>query len=65
MTRGQRALHRGLWLMLAPLLVLGLAVGGVVAMSQTFVTVQWNRRKYVYDALVVGGIAVYSGCSDG
>ena len=28
-------------------------------MSQTFVTVQWNRRKYVYDALVVGGIAVY------
>ncbi len=28
-------------------------------MSHTFVTVQWNRRKYVYDALVVAGIAVY------
>lgn len=28
-------------------------------MSQTFVTVQWNRRKYVYDALLVGGIATY------
>jgi methionine sulfoxide reductase heme-binding subunit len=28
-------------------------------MSQTFVAVQWNRRKHVYDALVVGGIAVY------
>lgn len=28
-------------------------------MSQTFVAVQWNRRKYVYDACVVGGIAVY------
>lgn len=26
MTRGQRALHRTLWLVLAPLLVLGLAV---------------------------------------
>jgi hypothetical protein len=26
MTRGQRALHRALWLVLAPLLVLGLAV---------------------------------------
>ena len=28
-------------------------------MSQTFVTVQWNRRKYVYDACVIGGIAAY------
>ncbi len=28
-------------------------------MSQTFVTVQWNRRKYVYDALLVAGIAGY------
>jgi methionine sulfoxide reductase heme-binding subunit len=28
-------------------------------MSQTFVTVQWNRRKYVYDAFVIGGIAIY------
>lgn len=28
-------------------------------MSQTFVTVQWNRRKYVYDAIVVAGIAAY------
>ena len=26
MTRGQRALHRTLWLVLAPLLVLGIAV---------------------------------------
>ena len=28
-------------------------------MSHTFVTVQWNRRKYVYDAMLVGGIAAY------
>lgn len=28
-------------------------------MSQTFVTVQWNRRKYVYDAIVVGAVAAY------
>jgi methionine sulfoxide reductase heme-binding subunit len=27
--------------------------------SHTFVTVQWNRRKYVYDAYLVGGIALY------
>ena len=28
-------------------------------MSQTFVAVQWNRRKYVYDAILLGGIALY------
>lgn len=28
-------------------------------MSQTFVAVQWNRRKYVYDACLVAGIAAY------
>ncbi len=28
-------------------------------MSHTFVTVQWNRRKHVYDAMLVGGIAAY------
>lgn len=28
-------------------------------MSHTFVTVQWNRRKYVYDAMLVGGVVAY------
>jgi nitrite reductase/ring-hydroxylating ferredoxin subunit/DMSO/TMAO reductase YedYZ heme-binding membrane subunit len=28
-------------------------------MSHPFVTVQWNRRKYVYDAVLVAGIAAY------
>lgn len=28
-------------------------------MSHAFVTVQWNRRKYAYDAMLIGGIAAY------
>ncbi|MEZ5416702.1 MAG: Rieske 2Fe-2S domain-containing protein [Vicinamibacterales bacterium] len=28
-------------------------------MSQTFVTVQWNRRKYVYDAILLAAIGLY------
>ena len=34
-------------------------------MSQTFVTVQWNRRKYIYDACLVAGIAAYLTVFDG
>ena len=34
-------------------------------MSHTFVTVQWNRRKYVYDAVLVAGIAAYLTVFDG
>ncbi|HUU32935.1 MAG TPA: Rieske 2Fe-2S domain-containing protein, partial [Vicinamibacterales bacterium] len=30
-------------------------------MSHAFVAVQWNRRKYVYDAILLGGIAAYLG----
>ncbi len=34
-------------------------------MSHAFVAVQWNRRKYVYDAVIVAGIAAYLTVFDG
>lgn len=34
-------------------------------MSAKFVTVQWNRKKIVYDAVVAGGVAAYIGLFTG
>ena len=77
MTRGHRTFHRLLWPALAVIVALGFTHGaraasaadqpeppaqvGAGEMSAGFKAVQWNRRKVVYDAILVAGVALFVG----
>ena len=74
MTRGHRTVHRLLWPVLAVIVALGFTMAlvlrpppgaagtvGAAEMSAGFQAVQWNRRKLVYDAILVAGVALFIG----
>ena len=75
MTRGHRTVHRMLWPALALIVALGFTMALVLPaaarsrprqaeprrMSVGFKAVQWNRRKLVYDAILLAGVVLFIG----
>ncbi len=75
MTRGHRAFHRMLWPALALIVALGFTMAlvlrpppeaaagasGAAQMSVGFQAVQWNRRKLVYDGILIAGVVLFIG----